>query len=108
MHDILIAKEIIEALKKIALNKGIIEAKSVNIEIGKISISHDGQLQHLEEIHPHTKNSDSEAEHFGVGVNIENLEFGLKSLAKGTSYENTKFIFNQTEGNNWKISNIEV
>lgn len=85
MHDFLLAKEIIETLKKIALNKGIIEAKSVNIEIGKIT-----HVDHLEEI------------------NIENLEFGLKSLAKGTSYENTKFIFNRTEGNNWKISNIEV
>ena len=90
MHDFLLAKEIIEALKKIALNKRIIEAKSVNIEIGIISMSHDGHPEHLEDI------------------NLENLEFGLKNLAKGTSYENTKFIFNQTEGNNWKITNIEV
>jgi Zn finger protein HypA/HybF involved in hydrogenase expression len=90
MHDFLLAKEIMEALKKIALNKRIIEAKSVNIEIGTISMSHDGHPEHLEDI------------------NLENLEFGLRSLAKGTSYENTKFIFNQTEGNNWKITNIEV
>ena len=70
MHDFLLAKEIIEALKKIAAEKKIDKAKSVDIEIGAISLSHDGHPENLEEIHPHTKNSDSEAEHFGVGVKI--------------------------------------
>lgn len=97
-----------DALKKIALNKRIIEAKSVNIEIGHISMSHDGHLEHLEEVHPHTKSSNKDTGDFGVGVSLENLEFGLKNLAKGTSYENTKFILNRIEEDNWKITNIEV
>jgi len=90
MHDFLLAKEIIEALKKIAAEKKINQAKSVDIEVGNISMSHDGHPEHLEEI------------------NLENLKFGLNNIAKRTAFENADFRLKKIEGDSWKITNIEV
>jgi len=85
MHDLLLAKEIIEALQKIASDKKIIKAKSVNIEIGRIA-----HIDHVEDI------------------NAENLKFGLENMAKNTAFENADFKIKKTGGSSWKIVNIEV
>ena len=85
MHDFLLAKEIIEALKKIASEKNIVKARSVDIEIGKIT-----HADHVEDI------------------NLENLRFGLKNIARGTVFAGTEFRIEKIAGNNWKITNIEV
>jgi len=90
MHDFLLAKEIIDELKKITLKKGFDKPKIVSVEIGSISLAHDGYSEHAED------------------VSLENLEFGLKNIAKGTIFENTKFKIKKVEGDYWKITDIEV
>lgn len=90
MHDFLLAKEIIDELKKIAQDKKLEYIKRVNIEIGQITMSHDGHPKHAEDI------------------SIENLKFGLKSIAKGTMLENTDYNIKKTARGYWKITDIEV
>lgn len=90
MHDFLLAKEIVDELKKVCQEKGLDKPKSVSVEIGTISLAHDGHPEHAEDI------------------SLENLEFGLKSIAKGTDFEDTKWIIKKIQGDHWKIINIEV
>jgi Zn finger protein HypA/HybF involved in hydrogenase expression len=90
LHDFLLAKEIIDELKRIAQEKGLNKIKSVNVEIGSISLAHDGHSEHTEDI------------------SLESLEFGLKSIAKGTIFENVEFKIKKVRGDNWKITDIEV
>ncbi len=90
MHDFLLAKEILDRLKNISQEKGLNKAKSVSIEIGSVSLAHNGHAEHTEDI------------------SLENLEFGLKSIAKGTIFENVEFRLRKIRGNHWKITDIEV
>jgi len=90
MHDFFLAKEIIDELKKISQEEGFNKPKSVSIEIGSISLAHDGHPEHTEDI------------------SLENLQFGLKSIAKGTVFENTKFEISKIKGDHWKITDIAV
>lgn len=90
MHDFLLAKEIIDELKKIIAEKKIENIKKVSLEIGLISLAHDGFDEHTEDI------------------SIENLEFGLKNISKNTPLENTKFEIKKTAGEKWRIMKVEV
>ncbi len=90
MHDFLLAKEIIEEILAIAKEKKIKTIKSVEIEIGTIALAHDGFPEHVKD------------------VSLENLEFGLENISKGTILENTKFNLKKVEGENWKLTNINI
>lgn len=90
MHDFLLAKEIMDELKKIAQEKKLEKVKAVSLEIGTISMAHDGHEEHAEDI------------------DIENLKFGLEGIAKNTPFEGASFVINKVSGNNWKIVNVEV
>ena len=90
MHDFMLAKEIMDELQKIAQEKKLEKVKSVNLEIGIISMAHDGHGEHMEDIDP------------------ENLRFGLEGIAKGTPYESAIFKIDKVAGNSWKIVNVEV
>jgi len=90
MHDFMLAKEIMDELQKIAKEKNLEKVKSVSLEIGIISMSHDGHPEHLEDIDP------------------ENLRFGLEGTSKGTSFEGAEFKIDKVDSNSWKIVNIEV
>ena len=90
MHDFMLAKEIMDELQKIAEAKKLERIKAVALEIGTISMAHDGHGEHMEDIDP------------------ENLRFGLEGIAKGTPYEGASFVINKVSGNNWKIINMEV
>ncbi|OGI15724.1 MAG: hypothetical protein A2Z52_00975 [Candidatus Moranbacteria bacterium RBG_19FT_COMBO_42_6] len=90
MHDFLLAKEIVRELEKIIPEKGLNKPKKVRIEIGSIALSHNGMPEHSEDI------------------NLENLAFGLESIAKNTILEGVKFEIKKVAGENWKITNIEV
>ena len=90
MHDFMLAKEMMDELKKIAQEKNIQKAKSVSLEIGIITMAHDGHPEHAEDI------------------NLENLQFGLSGISKGTPFEGANFKINKVEGGSWKIANIEV
>jgi Zn finger protein HypA/HybF involved in hydrogenase expression len=90
MHDFLLAKEIIDEVLKIAEEKNLSDIKGVDVEIGMIALAHDGFEEHTEDI------------------NIENLQFGLKNIAKNTILKGAKFNIEKTEGDNWKITNIKI
>lgn len=90
MHDFILAKEIIDELNAIAREKGLANIKRVNIEIGVISLAHDGHPKHTEDI------------------SVENLQFGLASIARKTDFEDVKFEIKKITGTSWKITDIEV
>lgn len=90
MHDFLLAKEIIDELKKFSQEKKLEKIRSVNIELGIITLAHDGFEEHAEDI------------------SVENLQFGLESIAKKTKFIGVKFNIKKVTGDNWKITNIEI
>lgn len=90
MHDFLLAKEIVDEILVIMKEKNLIEIKSVDIEIGVISLAHDGHAEHAEDI------------------DLENLQFGLKSITRNTNLKNVEFKIKKIAGDNWKITNIKV
>ena len=91
MHDFFLAKEIVDQLIRIAEEKKLSKIMKVNLEIGNISMSHDGHPEHLEEI------------------NISNLEFGLKGIAKNVDIlKEAEFSIKKVEGDGWKIADIDA
>lgn len=90
MHDFLLAKEIVDEVLAIAAEKKLAAIKSVDVEIGTIVLAHDGFDEHTEDI------------------DIENLQFGLESIAKNTMLKNTEFRFKKIQGDDWKITSIEI
>ncbi|MFA6047979.1 MAG: hypothetical protein WCV59_03360 [Parcubacteria group bacterium] len=90
MHDFMLAKEIIGKLSEVAFSKKLSRIKKVYVEIGQITMAHDDHPEHTEDI------------------SIENLQFGLKSIAKDGIFKNTEFFITKVPGDNWKIVDIEV
>ncbi|MCX6761653.1 MAG: hypothetical protein NTY33_02300 [Candidatus Moranbacteria bacterium] len=90
MHDFILAKEIIDELKTIVAEKKLDQVKKVNVEIGMIHLAHDGHPEHTEDI------------------SVENLQFGLASIAKNTAFEKVEFAIKKMAGEHWKITDIEV
>ncbi|MFH1233271.1 MAG: hypothetical protein V1649_01310 [Patescibacteria group bacterium] len=90
MHDFLLAKEIVNAIIKIAGEKKLKKIKSVSLKIGSISLAHDGFEKHIEDI------------------NLENLKFGILNIAKRTILKNAKFDIKKTLCQNWRIMNIKT
>jgi Zn finger protein HypA/HybF involved in hydrogenase expression len=90
MHDFILAKEILDELKKIIRERKLSKIKSVSLEIGSISLAHDGHEEHTEDI------------------SIENLEFNLENLVRGTLLEKAVFKIKKVDGNSWKITEIEI
>lgn len=90
MHDFLLAKQIIDELEKIIQEKKLRNIKSVSLEIGNISMSHDGHPEHTEEI------------------NLENLQFGLRGLLEHKNLGEIDFEIKKSAEGDWKITGIEV
>lgn len=90
MHDFILAKEIIDELRAIMAEKKLESIRKVKIEIGMVSLAHDGYAEHTEDI------------------SVENLQFGLASIAKNTALEKAKFEIKKVAGDHWKITDVEV
>ncbi len=90
MHDFFLAKEIIGKVMEVAQEKKLKKISAVRLEIGSIAFSHDGMPDHAEEI------------------NMENLQFGLESLAKNTVLEGARFEIKRAGGDVWRIESIEA
>lgn len=93
MHDFLLAKQVVDEVLKVAAENPALAGqniKSVSVEIGSITLAHDGHPEHTEDI------------------SIENLQFGLESIAKNTSLNGVKFNIKKTTGESWRITDIEV
>ena len=90
MHDFILAKEIIDKLGAIVKEKGLTSIKKVKLEVGMISLVHDGYPEHAEDI------------------SLENLQFSLANIAKDTPFEKVKFAIKKVAGRHWKITDIKV
>lgn len=90
MHDFLLAKQIIDEVLKVAVEKKLQNIKAVSLEIGSVTLAHDGHAEHTEDI------------------SLENLEFGIENLAKNTALAGAKFNIKKTTGESWRITDIEV
>lgn len=86
----MLAKEITDELLRIAAEKKLGKIKSASLEIGSVALAHDGFEEHAED------------------VDLENLEFGLTSISRGTILSNATFKIDKVVGDNWKITNIEI
>lgn len=89
MHDFMLAKEIVDKLIEVAKEKKLSKIEKVSIEIGQIALAHDGFDEHVEDI------------------SIDNLQFGIETVAKGTILENAEFDIIKVQGEHWKLTNIE-
>ena len=89
MHDFLLAKEIVDEVLTIAKEKNCSKISAVSVEIGQIALAHDGHDEHVEDI------------------SIENLQFGIGAVAKGTILESTKFDIAKVSGEHWKLVSID-
>ena len=90
MHDFLLAKEIIDQLLEVVEERNLQSVKSVNLEIGAVSLAHDDFDEHEEDI------------------SMENLRFGLEAASKDTVLEDAEFEITETDGDDWKITGIVV
>jgi len=90
MHDFLLAKEIVDEVLKTIKGKKIVLVKRVSLEIGQIALAHDGHEEHIEDI------------------SIDNLQFGIGAISKGTVLEKAKFDIMKVQGHHWKLTNIEI
>ena len=78
------------SVKAISAEQKVDNIKKVQVEIGQISLAHDGHPEHTEDL------------------NEENLRFGLETVAKNTPFEKTIFEIKKVAGNHWKITGVEV
>lgn len=85
MHDFMLAKEIVDQVVSIAKEKKLSKIWNVSVEIGQIAMAHDGHEEHIEDI------------------SLENLQFGIETVAKGTVAEGAVFDLKKVEGDHWKL-----
>jgi len=89
MHDFMLAKEIVDEVLRIAKEKNLSKIDKVSVEIGQIAMAHDGHRVHIEDI------------------SLENLQFGIETVAKNTILENTIFEAKKVPGESGSLTNIE-
>lgn len=89
MHDFLLAKEIVDEVLSVAAEKKLSTVKKVSVEIGQIAMAHDGHEEHVEDI------------------SLDNLQFGISTVAQKTILSETVFDIKKVPGEHWKLTNIE-
>ena len=89
MHDFLLAKEIVDEVLRIAEENNLKKVSKVVLDIGEVSLAHDGLAEHSEDI------------------SVDNLKFGLDSIAKNTLLEGADFAITKNESNHWKLIALE-
>lgn len=90
MHDILLAKQIITEISKIAKARKLDNIKSVNLEIGSVALAHNNLPEHIDEI------------------DSSNLKFILENMAPEYGLEKAKLDIKKIPGDSWKIREIET
>lgn len=89
MHDFLLAKEIVDEILKISRERKLSKVRKVGLEIGQIALAHDGFDEHVEDI------------------SIENLRFGIETVAKGSILEGVEVDIKKVIGNDWKLVDMD-
>lgn len=90
MHDFILAKQIVDKVLEIAKEKKLEKVSQVDLEVGQISMAHDGFEEHTHDL------------------TAENIKFNLGTIAKGTILENANFNIKKIEGDYWKITEIKA
>jgi len=85
MHDFILAKEIADKVLEIAGENNLEKISEVVVELGTVSLAHDGFEEHAED------------------VSVDNLKFGLEEILKQSGFENIEFKISKVEGENWKL-----
>ncbi len=88
MHDFILAKEIADKIKEVAVENQLEKISQVILELGTVSLAHDGFEEHTEDI------------------SLDNLRFGLEEILKQAGYENIDFKISKVEGDDWKLVSI--
>lgn len=88
MHDFMLAKEIADKVKEVAKENNLEKISQVVLELGTISLAHDGFEEHEEDI------------------SVDNLKFGLEEILKQAGFDNIDFKISKVEGENWKLVSI--
>jgi len=88
MHDFMLAKEIADKVKEVAKENNLEKISQVVLELGTVSLAHDGFEEHEEDI------------------SIDNLKFGLEEILKQAGFENIDFKITKIEGENWQLVSI--
>lgn len=88
MHDFLLAKEIADKVKEVATENNLNSISEVVLELGTVSLAHDGFDEHEEEI------------------SVDNLQFGLEEILKQSGFSGINFKISKVEGENWKLVSI--
>ena len=88
MHDFLLAKEIVDTTLVKAKENNIEKVSEIQVEIGTITMAHDGFHEHVEDI------------------SVDNLRCGLESISKGTILEGADFKISKIEGDHWKLVSL--
>ena len=88
MHDFMLAKEIADKVKEVAKENNLEKISQVVLELGTVSLAHDGFEEHEEDI------------------SIDNLKFGLEEIFKQAGFENIDFKITKIEGENWQLVSI--
>lgn len=85
MHDFILAKEVADKVLEVARENNLEKISEVVLELGTISLAHDGFEEHTED------------------VSVDNLKFGLEEILKQSGFENIEFKISKVEGENWKL-----
>ncbi|HBI16670.1 MAG: hypothetical protein UR60_C0019G0012 [Candidatus Moranbacteria bacterium GW2011_GWF2_34_56] len=85
MHDFILAKEIADKVLEIARENNLEKISELVVELGTVSLAHDGFEEHAED------------------VSVDNLKFGLEEILKQSGFENIEFKISKVEGENWKL-----
>ena len=88
MHDFILAKEIADKVKEVAQENKLEKISQVVLELGSISLAHDGFDEHVEDI------------------SVENLKFGLEEILKQSGFEGIDIKITKVEGDTWKLVSI--
>lgn len=88
MHDFILAKEIADKVSEVARENKIENISEVVLELGNISLAHDGFDEHTEDI------------------SVENLKFGLEEILKQAGFEGIDFKITKVKGDTWELVSI--
>lgn len=88
MHDFILAKEIANKVIEVAQENKLEKISQIVLELGSISLAHDGFDEHVEDI------------------SVENLKFALEEILKQSGFDGIDLKITKVEGDTWKLVSI--
>lgn len=88
MHDFILAKEIADKVLEVVRENNLEKISQVVLELGTISLAHDGFEEHAEDI------------------SVDNLKFGLEEILKQGGFDGIDFKITKVKGDAWRLVSI--